>query len=101
MTDLRRLPNANTIPTTAEAGLPGFLMSAWVGVLAPVKTPQSIVERINADTVAALSSAGFRAALDARSILPGGGTPEEFGRQIAAEIAEWRQVAARIGITPD
>ena len=101
VTGAQRLPNANTIPTTAEAGLPGFLMSAWVGVLAPARTPQSIVDRVNSDTVTALNSAEFRAALDARSILPGGGTPEEFGRQIAAEIAEWRQVAARIGITPE
>lgn len=95
-----RLPNAGNIPTMAEAGLPNFFINSWIGLLAPAKTPQPIIERLNREVNAALRLPELRSKLESTNILPGGGTAEDFGRQIHAEIAEYKELAPRVGITP-
>ena len=97
----RRLPQLPLVPTLAEAGLPGFAAGTWFGLLAPAKTPRAIIERLNSATLAALNAADFRAVYESRAIVPGGGTPEEFGRFIAGEIVKWQQLATTIGIKPE
>ena len=94
----RRLPQLPLVPTLAEAGLPGFAAGTWFGLLAPAKTPRAIIDRVNAATVSTLNAADFRAVYDGRGIVPGGGTPEDFGRFIAGEIVKWQQLATTIGI---
>ena len=74
---------------------------ARFGLLAPAKTPRPVIDRINAATVAALNAPDFRKVFEDRSIVPGGGSPEEFGRFIAAEIAKWQQLANTVGIKPE
>lgn len=95
-----RLPNANTIPTMAEAGLPNFEIQSWIGLLAPPNTPKPIVERMNREANAAMQVPELRQILEGNNTQAGGGTPEEFGRRIRAEIADYKRVAAQIGITP-
>ena len=95
---VKRLPQLPLVPTLAEAGLPGFAAGTWFGLLAPAKTPRAIIERLNSATLAALNAADFRAVYESRAIVPGGGTPEEFGRFIAGEIVKWQQLATTIGI---
>lgn len=95
-----RLAAANTIPTMAEAGLPGFVIQSWIGLLAPAKTPKAIVDQLNAAANTAMTSPELRQILEGNNTQPGGGTPEEFGRQIRAEIADYKRVAAQIGIQP-
>jgi tripartite-type tricarboxylate transporter receptor subunit TctC len=95
-----RLPNANTIPTMEEAGLPGFFASGWIGLLAPANTPKAIVDRLNGAALTALKEPELLAFLEKSNTQPGGGTPEEFGRLIHDEIAEYRSVALKIGIQP-
>jgi tripartite-type tricarboxylate transporter receptor subunit TctC len=56
----RRLPSAAAIPTTQEAGLPGFQLSVWLGFFAPKGTPKPIIDRLNAATVAALAAPEVR-----------------------------------------
>ena len=97
----RRLPSAPSVPTMAEAGMPGFTGGTWFGLLAPAKTPRAVIDRINAATVAALTAPDFRKTFEDRSIAPGGGTPEDFGRFIANEITKWQQLAATVGIKPE
>jgi tripartite-type tricarboxylate transporter receptor subunit TctC len=97
----KRLPGADTVPTMAEAGVPGFTAGTWFGLLAPTKTPRAVIERINAAAVAELGSPELRKSYEDRGILPGGGTPEEFNRFIHAEIAKWQQLATAVGIKPE
>jgi tripartite-type tricarboxylate transporter receptor subunit TctC len=97
----RRLASAPAVPTMAEAGMPGVTGGTWFGLLAPVKTPRAVIDRINAATLAALNAADFRKTFEDRSIAPGGGTPEDFGRFIAGEITKWQQLAATVGIKPE
>ena len=97
----QRLANASAIPTMGEAGLPGFVGGTWFGLLAPAKTPRAIVDRIHAEASAALNSAELRKSFEDRDIIPGGNTPDEFGRFIQSEVAKWRDLATRIGLTPE
>jgi tripartite-type tricarboxylate transporter receptor subunit TctC len=95
-----RLPNANTIPTMAEAGLPNFVIQSWIGLMAPPNTPKSIIDRMNREANAAMQSPELRQVLEGNNTQPGGGTPEAFGEQIRGEIAEYKRVAVQVGITP-
>jgi tripartite-type tricarboxylate transporter receptor subunit TctC len=97
----QRLVNASTVPTMGESGLPGFVGGTWFGLLAPAKTPRAVIDKLNAETVAALSSPELRKAFEERDILPSGNSPEEFGRFIQSEVNKWRDLAAKVGIVPE
>jgi tripartite-type tricarboxylate transporter receptor subunit TctC len=100
VTTTARLPSAPNVPTMGEAGLPGFVGGTWFGLLAPAKTPRPVIDRLNAEVAAVLHSPQFRKVFEERDIIPGGDSPEEFGRFIAAEVTKWRTLAARIGLQP-
>lgn len=89
-----------TIPTIDRAGLPGFQVGSWIGVLAPGRTPESIIKQLNAEIQKALDSPDVRAQFKKMSIEPVGGTPDEFGRFIRDDIAKWRKVVKDAGIKP-
>jgi tripartite-type tricarboxylate transporter receptor subunit TctC len=95
-----RLASAPEILTMAEAGLPNFYVSSWIGLLAPASTPKPIIDRLNKEALAALKLPELQDALKKSNTEPGGGTPEEFGQRIRSEIADYRQIAAKIGIVP-
>ena len=96
-----RLAGAPDIPTLAEAGLANFYVSSWIGLLAPAETPKPIIDRLNREALAALKLPELQDALNKSSTEPGGGTPAEFGQRIRQEIAEYRQIAAKVGIVPE
>ncbi|WP_170149553.1 Bug family tripartite tricarboxylate transporter substrate binding protein [Rhodoplanes roseus] len=95
-----RLEGAPSIPTFAEAGYPDFSVTSWIGMLAPAKTPKPIIDRLNKELNTILQSDEIKSALARSNIQPGGGTPDEFRRQIQTEIAEWKDLAPKIGIEP-
>jgi len=95
-----RLPAAPSIPTLTEAGLPNFYVSSWIGLLAPAGTPDAIIDRLNKEAQAVLKLPEVEEMLRKLVTEPGGGTPEEFGSRIREEIADYKQVAAKIGIVP-
>jgi tripartite-type tricarboxylate transporter receptor subunit TctC len=97
----QRLANASTVPTMAESGLPGFVGGTWFGLLAPAKTPKPIIDKLYADVSAALNSPELRKTFEDRDIIPAANSPEEFGRFIAAEVTKWRDLAGKVGITPE
>ncbi|TNF58002.1 MAG: tripartite tricarboxylate transporter substrate binding protein [Burkholderiales bacterium] len=90
------------LPTVAEAAkLPDFEASSWFGLLAPAGTPADIVGRLHEETAKALKSAEISARLAALGAIPGGSTPADFSRQIAAEIAKWAPVVQASGARVD
>jgi tripartite-type tricarboxylate transporter receptor subunit TctC len=93
-----RAPNAPSIPTMAEAGLPNFYVDSWIAMLAPAGTPKAIVDKLNAAAREVLKNPDLQAQLVKMSVQPGGGTPEELGKRISDEIAEYRETAAKIGL---
>lgn len=95
-----RSPLDSAIPTIDKTGVPGFEVGSWIGVLAPGRTPANIVTRLNSEIQQALDSPEVQAQFKKLSIQPVGGTPEEFGQFLQADIAKWRKVVKDAGIKP-
>ncbi len=89
---------APDLPTMSEAGLPGFSVEWWLGVLAPVGTPPDIVSKLNAEIVALCRSPEFKARLLSQGIETIGTTPEAFAAILREEIPRWTAVVKSAGI---
>jgi tripartite-type tricarboxylate transporter receptor subunit TctC len=96
----KRLEVAPEIPTIAEAGLPGYEVTGWNGVLAPAKTPRRIVDKLNKTIVAALKTPEIEKFLGEQGLEPAGNSPEEFSQLMHADIEKWIRVTHEAGITP-
>lgn len=89
------------LPTISEAGLPGFEVVAWAGIIAPARTPKAIVARLNAAVNQALASPAVGGKLVALGYEVVGGTPEQFAEHIRKEGAKWADVVKRAGVKVD
>jgi tripartite-type tricarboxylate transporter receptor subunit TctC len=89
------------VPTLAEAGFPAVDGFAWFGLIGPAGLPPEIVAKINRDANAVLVSPEVRGPFEAVGTVISGGTPEQFGAFIAAEVEKWTQVARAAGLKPD
>jgi tripartite-type tricarboxylate transporter receptor subunit TctC len=96
-----RIPQLPSVPTAAEAGLPGFEVSAWFGLVAPSGTPMEIVRRLNADLQMALGTKELHDIAMAQGLEPSGGSPEQFATAISDEIAKWSRVVKTSGFKMD
>jgi len=90
-----------SLPTVAEAGLPGFVMTTYNGVMAPEATPRTIIERLNAEIVKVMRAPGMRDRLASIGVDPVGSTPDEFGAFIKSEISKWSKVVKATGVRAD
>jgi tripartite-type tricarboxylate transporter receptor subunit TctC len=97
MTGLRRARVAPDIPTLSESGLPGFSITAWVGLVAPKGTPPEIVRKLNAEVLRTVKDADFARQIATMGIDPLGNTPEEFAAFLREEIPRWKQIAQDAG----
>ena len=95
----RRLAAIPDVPTAAEAGLKGFESAAWFGFLAPKGTPRGAVERLNREVAAAVADPAVRNRFTEFGAEPLTSTPEELAKYISAEVARWREIITRGGIT--
>ena len=98
---LSRSSAAPELPTIAESGLPGFEVIGWWGVLAPAKTPRSAVDLLNRELRAALELPEVRRTLLDQGMDPAGGTPEQFGALIKADMDKWGEIGRRLGVKLD
>lgn len=89
------------LPTMAEAGLPGFEVTSWFGLLAPAGTPAAIVSRLNAESVKVLALPEVAGALKKLGFDVVGGTPEQFAGHIKREVEKFTKLAKATGITVD
>jgi tripartite-type tricarboxylate transporter receptor subunit TctC len=95
----QRWPTLPDVPTLAEAGIPGFPGNAWAGIMAPPKTPQPIVAKINATINDILQSPETKTALANLNVLLRPGTPQDFAAYIAKETPAWSAMAKESGAT--
>jgi tripartite-type tricarboxylate transporter receptor subunit TctC len=101
VTTARRSKLAPDLPTLAEAGLPGFDISTWFGLLAPAGTPADVVARWNAEVTRILNSTEMRERMTALGAEPAPDTPAEFARFIAGETAKYARIVKLSGAKLD
>jgi tripartite-type tricarboxylate transporter receptor subunit TctC len=96
-----RSPSAPQLPTIAEAGIPGYDVSAWYGLLVPAGTPGDIITKLNAETGKLLKLSDVKQTLDSAGFEVRVTTPEEYGAFTRAEIERWARVVKASGVRPD
>ncbi len=101
VTGIERWKQAPELPTIAEAGVPGYRVDSWTGLLAPASTPQAIVERLNAECVKAAKNPAYREQMAALGVEAVSSTPEEFRAFIVEEVAKWRKAIELSGAKID
>jgi tripartite-type tricarboxylate transporter receptor subunit TctC len=93
-----RHPKLPDVPTTVEAGYPKLNAPFWLGVVAPAGTPPTIIDTLNAAFRESLAPAETRARLAALGAEIKTGTPAEFGKMLANELAQWTAVVKAANI---
>jgi len=101
VTTAERSPLAPELPTMAEAGVPGFDISTWFGLLAPAGTPPDIVARWNADVGRILSSPEMRDRLAAQGAVAAPDSPQAFARFIGSELSKYARIVKASGAKVD
>jgi tripartite-type tricarboxylate transporter receptor subunit TctC len=92
----RRSAVAPNIPTVAEAGVPGYEVIQWSGVLAPAGLPREITARLNTEIVRILARPAMRERLISGGAEPGGGSADQFAALIRTDIAKWAKVVKTV-----
>jgi tripartite-type tricarboxylate transporter receptor subunit TctC len=87
-----------TLPTVAEVGVPGYEVTNWYGVLAPVATQSAVVEKLSRGLVQALRSPELADRFEKDGVEPVGSTMAAFQAHIRSEIEKWERVVAAAGI---
>ncbi len=98
VTTAKRSPGAPDLPTMHEAGITGYEVAGWYGMVAPPKTPRAIIAKLQQEVVSALQSPDMKERLSADGSEPLGTTPEAFGAHIKAEVAKWRKLISDTGL---
>jgi tripartite-type tricarboxylate transporter receptor subunit TctC len=96
----KRMPSLPNVPTIAET-LPGFESAAWYAIVAPPKTPQAIVNKINADVNEALRDPELRKRLEGLSAEIVGGTPQDTANYMRQEVERWHSIIKSAGVKLD
>jgi len=89
------------LPTLAEAGVPGYEVSSWSGIIAPAGLPRAVLDRLNAAANATLQAPEVKERLLQLGNEGGGGTPEQFGELIRRDSAKWAEVIRLSGARID
>jgi tripartite-type tricarboxylate transporter receptor subunit TctC len=100
-TGRRRSPELPGVPTIDEAGVPGYELSPWYGLLAPAGTPPAVITRLSNEVTKIVRAPEMREQLTAQGAEPAGGTPEAFVQTLRSDAAVWGKVVKEAGIRAD
>ena len=98
VTTPQRIAAEPDLPTIAEAGVPGYEVTNWHGLIGPKSIPRAVVDRLNGEMNKILKAKEMEERLQGDGVSPSGGTPEQLAEQIRKEIEQWRQVVTRAGV---
>ena len=98
VTSRQRMSGLPDLPTVAEAGVPGFELDQWYGVVTTAKVPPAIIDKLSAGIAEALKSPEVAKRLVADGSVPVGSTPQQFAATIRADMAKWSKVIKEIGV---
>ncbi|HWE17535.1 MAG TPA: tripartite tricarboxylate transporter substrate binding protein [Hyphomicrobiaceae bacterium] len=88
------------VPTIAEAGVPGYEATIWLGLMAPTGTPQPVVDKLNAEVNKVLARSDTKEAWAKQGAVPLVMSPAEFDTYLRADIDKWADVIQKAGIKP-
>jgi tripartite-type tricarboxylate transporter receptor subunit TctC len=94
----KRSVAAPDLPTMDESGYPGFEAVPWFGLLAPIGTPQAIIDKVHQETVRVLGQPDVRKKFEDAGLDVIGGSPAEFAEVIRSEIPYWAKIIKEAGI---
>ncbi len=80
------------VPTVAEAGVPGYEATIWLGLMAPTGTPKPIVDKLNAEILKIMNRADVKESLGQAGRRPDADEPGEFDKYLRADIEKWAHV---------
>jgi tripartite-type tricarboxylate transporter receptor subunit TctC len=98
VTGKHRSSLAPELPTVDEAGVPGFELEAWWGLVGPAKMPPAVVKRLNEEMNAVLKTPEMQETLKREGATAHPTTPEEFGNLIRGDLKRWKKVVANAHI---
>ena len=101
VTSVKRSAALPDVPTIAEAGVPlpaGLEMREWYGMIAPLKVPEPIIGKLNAEMIKIFRRPDVRAQLADMGAEPAGSTPQELATQIASDVKTWAKVVKEAGV---
>ncbi|MBM3359537.1 MAG: tripartite tricarboxylate transporter substrate binding protein [Betaproteobacteria bacterium] len=97
----KRSPVSPEVPTMIEAGMPGFDLPTWYGVLAPAGTPRDVVAKLSAEISRSLALADVKERLLREGADPAPGSPEQFAQFIQTEVAKYAMIIREAGVRAD
>jgi len=100
-TGAKRSPGAPELPTIAEAGVPGYEVVSWNGIIAPSGFPRPLVNKLNAEINQILATPDFKERIGKIGYETAGGTPEQFAELITRETKRWAEIVKRSGARAD
>jgi tripartite-type tricarboxylate transporter receptor subunit TctC len=101
VTGTRRSTAVPELPTMAEAGVKGYAHASWVGLLAPAKTPQPIIDRLYAESVKILGRDDVKKLFLRNGMETEGNSPKEFAAAVREEVEKWKKLVKAAGIKPN
>jgi tripartite-type tricarboxylate transporter receptor subunit TctC len=101
VTTARRVPMLPDVPTMAEVGFPDFEVSSTFGILAPIGTPRSVIERLNGELARILQLPDVKERFLQQGAFATSTSPEQGAQRIRAEIAMWAKVIDQASVKPD
>jgi len=101
ITSSKRSPLLPDVPTIAESGFPGYESDTWVGIFVPRATPDAVVGKLHAATLAALKDPAVAARMESQAGFVIGGSPAELDALVAREIKSYTQVVREQGLKPE
>ena len=101
LSSAKRSSVALETPTIAEAGVPGYAVDQWFGVIAPAGTPRDVIARLHGAIVNALNDPQVKQRFLADGAETIGNSPEEFAKIVRDDLAKWGKVVKAAGIQPD
>ena len=98
VTSAKRSTFLPELPSISEAGVPGYEITAWYGLLAPARTPRPVIDRINTAVRGVIAQSDVKSALNAQSFEVTTGPPEQFSSLIKVELVKWQKVVMSSGM---
>jgi tripartite-type tricarboxylate transporter receptor subunit TctC len=99
VTTVRRAAAFPDVPTIAEAGVPGYEVDGWYALLAPARTPNPVIARLNADLAATVALPEVHERLVGVGMTPRASTPDELQKLIARDVKRWSELVTRARIS--